>query len=134
NKGLIDAPLAKLGEDIVVSGQGQAARTDYQVLAAAGGISCVLAKPRTGRTHQIRVHLSSVGAPILGDKKYNKTLAQNKNRGKMNLHLHAAMVQFIHPTGKGTVKIIAPPPKHIEKTFAFMEQDYESIKNHLEND
>lgn len=74
--GEIAQPLRRDPTDrrrVVVSPDGQAALTRYQVVAANGMMALVLAAPRSGRTHQIRVHLAWLGHPILGDATYAPT-------------------------------------------------------------
>ena len=72
--GRIDAPLAKRsapsGWRMVASADGQTAITDWQVRGRAEGFSWLELHPRTGRTHQIRVHCALLGCPILGDPVY----------------------------------------------------------------
>lgn len=70
---LVDAPIARNMRDpktFQVSPSGKPAETAYEVLETAGGHSLVLLKPKTGRTHQIRVHLSYLKHPIVGDPMY----------------------------------------------------------------
>lgn len=81
-------PIGKLGSARwVVMPQGRAALTDFRLLAAAGGLALVEAWPRTGRTHQIRVHLASAGFPIVGDTTYGGLTASR-------LMLHCAGLEF----------------------------------------
>jgi 23S rRNA pseudouridine1911/1915/1917 synthase len=71
------------------------AKTYYRTLKRSVGFSLLELKPFTGRTHQLRVHLSFLGHPILGDTKYGK------NNKFKRLCLHAKSIGFIHPrTGK----------------------------------
>jgi 23S rRNA pseudouridine1911/1915/1917 synthase len=60
----------------------------------------------TGRHHQIRAQLSAIGRPIRGDLKYG--YARSNPDG--SIHLHARMIEFIHPVSKQSVKVVAPPP------------------------
>lgn len=67
----VDAPIAKVGSaKYGVARPGKEARTDFQVLAKGDGMALVEARPLTGRTHQIRVHLAHCGLPIVGDRTY----------------------------------------------------------------
>ena len=97
---------AKWGELSTTHG-GLYARTDFTVLerCMSGGISAVKieARPLTGRTHQIRVHLASVGLPILGDTLYG---APEYKRTM----LHAQNLTFPHPISKNTMTVSAPLP------------------------
>lgn len=70
--------------------------------------------PKTGRTHQIRVHAAYLSHPIIGDDRYgldniNKTF---KNRGYKQMFLHAETLQFKHPVSGETVKVSAPLPQY----------------------
>ena len=78
------------------------------------------AQIKTGRTHQIRVHLSGAGYPILGDDKYgdfglNKIEAK---RGLKRMFLHAAKISFIHPLTQSRLRIEAPLPPDCERYLA----------------
>lgn len=82
---LVDAPIGKVASARygVVEG-GKAAQTEFRTVASSGDVALVEARPLTGRTHQIRVHLASVGLPILGDATYGGDEA-----GRMMLHCSA---------------------------------------------
>ena len=85
--------------------EGQKALTHFQVLDRAGKRAALLALwPRTGRTHQLRVHCAAIGCPILGDGKYGgeeALLAPVADARR--LHLHARRLTLPHPSGKGDV-------------------------------
>ena len=92
--------------------------TDYVVLAHAGEeFAWVAARPVTGRTHQIRVHLTSLGTPIVGDFKYGGTASRAKGEIADKLHLHARSIDIAHPDG-GRLKVTAPLPEHMRKSWA----------------
>lgn len=86
---IVDAPIGKVASARygVVEG-GKPSRTEFRMVATSGDISLVEARPLTGRTHQIRVHLESVGLPILGDATYGGQTA-----GRMMLHCSAMTFQ-----------------------------------------
>lgn len=117
--GTIDAPLKKISTRaggwrmIVVGaedGDGQKSITDYRVLGSGNGLTWLELKPRTGRTHQIRVHLAHIGAPILGEPQY---LEPGSPRPTAPLHLHArALVLPLYPK-KEPIRTEAPPPAHM---------------------
>jgi 23S rRNA pseudouridine955/2504/2580 synthase len=89
------------------------ATTDYAVLGqAADQFAWIAAKPVTGRTHQIRVHLASIGAPIIGDFKYGGVHARPKGDIADRLHLHARSIAIAHPDG-GQLHVTAPLPAHM---------------------
>ncbi len=89
------------------------AHTIVNVLERFGGATLVEAQLRTGRTHQIRVHLAQLGHPILGDERYgdfelNKTLAKH---GLKRMFLHAAALSLLHPRSGEALNISAPLPQ-----------------------
>jgi 23S rRNA pseudouridine955/2504/2580 synthase len=91
--------------------------TDYVVLGQAGEeFGWVAAKPVTGRTHQIRVHLASLGTPIAGDFKYGGNEARGKGEIADKLHLHARTIDIAHPDG-GRLRVTAPLPEHMRKSW-----------------
>ncbi|MCX6294860.1 MAG: RNA pseudouridine synthase [Bacteroidetes bacterium] len=82
---------------------------EYALISSLDNYHLLEVKPHTGRHHQIRVQLSSMGCPIKGDLKYG---FDRSNKDK-SIHLHARKVEFIHPVKKEPVIIIAPPPNEI---------------------
>jgi 23S rRNA pseudouridine955/2504/2580 synthase len=126
-RGTIDLPLAKRPGSAgtrdrelmqVDRDEGQKALTHFQVLDRAGKRAALLALwPRTGRTHQLRVHCAAIGCPILGDGKYGgeeALLAPVTDARR--LHLHARRLTLPHPSGKGELKVEAEPPPHFRRT------------------
>ncbi len=85
------------------------ARTLYRTLSASSVAALVEARPQTGRMHQIRVHLASIGRPIAGDVRYGGALML-AGAPVPRLMLHAAALEFPHPAG-GRLKIAAPVPE-----------------------
>jgi len=81
------------------------AELDYELLGSSDKYHLVEVKPKTGRHHQIRVQLASIGCIIKGDLKYG---AKRSNKDA-SIHLHAAKLSFIHPVKKEKVTIIAKP-------------------------
>lgn len=106
--GSIVAPLARSAEDrrrVVVDPAGQDSRTEYEVLSAADGIALVRCRLMTGRTHQIRVHLASLGHPVVGDVVYG-----TGEEGAPRQALHAWRVAFPHPETRQPLQVEAPLP------------------------
>ena len=94
--------------------------TDYAVLGHAGEeFAWVAAKPVTGRTHQIRVHLASLGTPIVGDFKYGGTDARGRGAIENRLHLHARSIDIAHPDG-GRLRVSAALPPHMLKSWELL--------------
>ena len=88
------------------------ARTLYRTLAEGPGAALVELRPITGRMHQLRVHLASIGRPIAGDVRYGGTLAV-EGAPAPRLMLHARSLTFPHPDG-GKKTVEAPPPADFE--------------------
>lgn len=87
----------------------QSAVTRWRTLASSGSTHLLSVEPQTGRMHQIRVHLSIEGRPILGDPYYGGA-GTLKGQPVPRLMLHAASLDFPHPTAGGRIVINAPPP------------------------
>jgi tRNA pseudouridine32 synthase/23S rRNA pseudouridine746 synthase len=86
----------------------QEALSTYRTVAAGEGAALVELNPKTGRMHQLRVHLASIGRPILGDIRYGGALTLN-GQPVPRLMLHALALAFPHPDG-GVRRIEASPP------------------------
>ena len=85
---------------------GKPAVTDYRVVRTGGGESRVRLYPKTGRSHQLRVHMKEIGHPILGDPLY----ATGSARDYPRMMLHSEMLQFRHPDGGAGVRFTAKAP------------------------
>lgn len=125
-EGSIRVPLAKVPRAGVEKVEpdlekGQKARTDFRVLDTAGRrVSWVHLEPLTGRTHQLRVHCMCLETPILGDGKYGGAEAHIQGDGvSRKLHLHARALWVPHPSGRGDIRIEAPLPDHMARSFDF---------------
>ncbi len=104
-KGAIDAPIDRdTGIKRKVSQNGKPALTEYEVIKN-GENSVVRLYPKTGRTHQIRVHLSHMGHPIFGDSMYGAPQVGERTR------LHCRRIVFLHPATTEKTEIIAPIPE-----------------------
>ncbi len=119
---IVNAPLlkniSKGGERVVVISQaGKAAETLFKRLELFSNATLVEASPKTGRTHQIRVHAASLGHPIVGDERYgvdelNKAF---RHKGYKRMFLHAQTLQFIHPVTELPMQISAPLPPELTR-------------------
>ncbi len=89
-----------------VSEEGRPSRTDYRILAEGGGYSLALASPKTGRTHQIRVHFSAIGCPLAGDTLYGGDPALIQRHA-----LHRSRIVFTHPLTGERMEFSSPLPE-----------------------
>lgn len=133
-RGTIKSSLAKettgREEKIAEVAPGEAsaklAVTHYVVLETAGTeFAWVAVKPVTGRMHQIRVHLASLGTPIVGDFKYGGANARGRGGVENKLHLHARALDIAHPEA-GRLRVVAPLPPHMLKTWKLLGFDPEA--------
>ena len=112
-EGTIDAPIGRKEdstiERMVDFEKGEWAVTHYRVLEQKENVTMVSLKLETGRTHQIRVHMTSVGHPLIGDFLYNP-----QNKGMTRQALHAWKLSFIHPITKEMMKLEAPVPEDMK--------------------
>ena len=104
----------------------QRAITEYEVLSSAGCVSWVLFKPKTGRTHQLRVHSAlCLNAPIVGDDIYGRTKKMDAALKAMlttnNLHLLAYRLTFRHPGNGRTMTFHARVPEFMKPVMKFLE-------------
>lgn len=95
---------------------GKPAVTHYKVLERFGNYTYVAFKLETGRTHQIRVHMQSIGHPILGDSLYATGKTQFKNLQGQTLH--AKKIGFVHPRTGEYMEFDAPLPEYFEKLLS----------------
>ncbi|MGB9726589.1 MAG: RluA family pseudouridine synthase [Minisyncoccia bacterium] len=118
DSGFINYPLARSKKSPfrrkIVFNQTQKAKealTFYQVLKRFKEFSLIRVIPKTGRTHQIRVHFASIGFPIVGDREYGKRKGKNLNFNR--LFLHAFRIEFISLNNQ-LIKIESPLPKELK--------------------
>lgn len=106
--GTVDAPIARLGEEkrFCVDECGAPSVTHYEVLIAWDGLSLVRLRPETGRTHQIRVHMSHIGCPLLGDRLYGRACREIDRPA-----LHSSALRLVHPLTRETIAVSAPLPE-----------------------
>jgi 23S rRNA pseudouridine1911/1915/1917 synthase len=137
--GVIDMPIGRSPADrkkmAVVSEGGKEARTTYYVVDTFGAFQYIRLRLGTGRTHQIRVHLSRVGHPVLGDPVYGGRRERRGGlRGKAaatadkilamidRQALHAAELSFVHPATGERVTFTAPVPDDFRAVLDFLRQ------------
>ena len=113
-RGVIDAPIARAEGSLVkrcVSPDGLPSRTEYEVLSYHGGLTLLRLAPLTGRTHQLRVHMASLGCPLAGDWLYgteDKALIARPS-------LHSYALWFTHPLTGEALHFTAPLPEDMER-------------------
>jgi len=110
----VEAPLGRRRSRVTVQRTaGVEATTDFEVRERLPGSSLLIARPRTGRTHQIRVHLSSLGHPILGDRVYGGWGDDARRLGLSRPFLHAWRLAFRHPITGESVHVEEPLPEDL---------------------
>lgn len=109
--GIVDLPIGRADGSIIkheIRQDGASAVTKYQVISQSCGFSLIRAYPVTGRTHQIRIHLASLGCPIYGDFLYG-----NEIPGVRTL-LHCESVTFSHPADGHIVNVVSEMPDDMQ--------------------
>jgi len=101
---------SKAGWRVITDPDGQFASTDYKVLGRSGNLAWLELCPRTGRTHQIRVHCAALGCPILNDPLYGAG-------GDGPLHLFARSLSIPFYEDRPPLQAMAPPPPHMQATL-----------------
>lgn len=101
-------------KQMACQGEGRQARTTIHTLASSNGLAYLEVHPETGRTHQIRVHLQTIGFPILGDSLYGNPTLNRKWKTERHL-LHASNLLLTHPRTKKRLEINAPFPDDFAK-------------------
>ncbi|MDH5174158.1 MAG: RluA family pseudouridine synthase [Elusimicrobiota bacterium] len=119
-EGSIEAPVGRKITDrrkmAVTSIRSRQAITDFTVREILGDFTFLEVRPKTGRTHQIRVHLAHIGHPIVGDSEYGRPAAENLGVSRQLLHAHK--LGFVHPVKKDWVRFTAPLPGDFRKVIA----------------
>lgn len=116
DEGTIDAPIGRMTTDRKKMGidhkNGRQAVTHYRVLERFGSSTYIECRLETGRTHQIRVHMASIGHPLLGDTVYGPSKDKYNLEGQA---LHAMTIGFIHPSSGEYMSFEAPLPDYFEQ-------------------
>jgi 23S rRNA pseudouridine1911/1915/1917 synthase len=123
-EGVIDAPIGRHPRDRVrmavrPPGRGKRAVTRYRVLERFPHFTLLEVRLETGRTHQIRVHLASIGHPIVGDQVYGKPRLRPPI-GLDGYALHAVALAFVHPAFPKTIECTASVPARIERLLSHL--------------
>jgi 23S rRNA pseudouridine1911/1915/1917 synthase len=124
--GTIDAPLARSPANrkkiaITSEGRGKRAVTRYRIVEPLQGAALVECRLETGRTHQVRVHMASIGHPLLGDPVYGRIRNEHRDILKrLDFHrqaLHAAELGFVHPVTRANLSFKSALPSDIQELF-----------------
>ncbi|HBN56986.1 MAG TPA: RNA pseudouridine synthase [Lachnospiraceae bacterium] len=123
DEGVIDAPIGRHPTDrkkmAVNERNGKRAVTHYRVLARLSGCTYIECQLETGRTHQIRVHMASVGHPLLGDTVYGPAKNPYHLQGQT---LHAQVLGLIHPSSGNYLEVEAPLPEYFIKLLKILKK------------
>ncbi len=129
-EGTVDAPIGRMDADrkkMCVRADGRRAVTHYRVLEQFDGFSYVEVRLETGRTHQIRVHMKSIGHPLLGDEVYGaakeNTTLEKKLKGEAfwpGQILHAKVLGFVHPVTKEYIEFDSQLPDYFQTVLNYL--------------
>lgn len=116
DEGTVDAPIGRHPQDrkkmCINQQNGKHAVTHYKVLKRFDKFTHIECRLETGRTHQIRVHMASLGHPLLGDAVYGPAKSPHKLQGQT---LHAGILGFVHPRTGEYIEYSAPLPEYFER-------------------
>jgi 23S rRNA pseudouridine1911/1915/1917 synthase len=138
DKGVIDSPVGRHPVDrkkmSTTSRRGKEALTRWSVAERFGLISLLDVEIDTGRTHQIRVHLSAIGHPVLGDQTYGNavkrlqgiqnTHLRSRLKGMKRQALHAGNLGFVHPVTGRFIEFSSPLPEDMSGICAFLRDHF----------
>lgn len=117
--GIIDVPIGRHKihrKKMSLDAKGREAQTKYVLISQFESFAYLRLKPKTGRTHQIRVHLASIGHPVLGDNLYGGKTGKGRQMVRQALHAHKLGLE--HPPGKGLL-LESPLPPDMEDYLNF---------------
>lgn len=126
DEGTVNAPLARSTANrkkmaIVEEGRGKHAITHYKLITPLKNAALIECRLETGRTHQIRVHMSSIGHPLLGDPVYGRiSQAHRETLGSLDFArqaLHATVIGFVHPIDRKNLSFESKMPLDMQRLF-----------------
>lgn len=123
NEATIDMPIARSTKDrkkMAVSKDGKNAITHFKVIKRYDKYTLLEVKIETGRTHQIRVHMSHIGYPIVGDEVYSNGKNPFGVKGQM---LHSAKLTFTHPITGKVLNLEAPLPEYFKEVLKKLDEE-----------
>ncbi len=131
DEGTVDYPIGRHPKDrkkmAVVKDGGREAVTHYRVLERFGGVSYLALELETGRTHQIRVHMSYIGHPLLGDEVYGSAKSRFETKHPRLFDgqaLHATRLTLTHPKTGERMSFDAPLPENFQKALELLRVEY----------
>ena len=117
----VDAPLGRKADRVVIDHtEGRDAETGFEVRERFPNATLLDATPKTGRTHQIRVHLRAIGHPILGDRAYGGMGDDAKRLGLTRPFLHSWQLAFEHPLTGDTIHLEEPLPDDLAAALVLL--------------
>ncbi|CAB4366765.1 unannotated protein [freshwater metagenome] len=123
--GTIDAPIDRHPKEdhrFAVVATGKESITHYEVIEYYRSVSLVKVELETGRTHQIRVHFSALGHPLVGDTTYGADPVLGKKMKMSRPWLHALELRFNHPTNGNPLVLTAPYPADLQASLALLSE------------
>jgi len=123
--GTIDAPIDRHPKEdhrFAVVATGKESITHYEVIEFYRSVSLVKVELETGRTHQIRVHFSALGHPLVGDTTYGADPVLGKKMKMSRPWLHALELRFNHPTNGDPLVLTAPYPSDLQASLALLSE------------
>lgn len=128
DSGTVDAPIGRSPKDrkkMAIVANGRPARTHFTILEHFNGYSYAALKLETGRTHQIRVHMSSLGHPVFGDETYGGGHTKFEQRMALGGQcLHAKSIGFVHPTTGEFLRFESELPDYFQNIVDILRKEF----------